>query len=258
MVYSDGGGSKIRVIPGQYYDFIFRIDDGIIQKYSAKAIKNELIIVSLDDDALLFNELRRGSRLYAKVGNEFITFNLDGSSRMLAELAFCVKNQGRAVAQSPPNQVVTSPADSPSRASGAPTSGSKRGTISTGSGFFVNAQGDGITNAHVVSGCSSATISGYGAARIVARDVSNDLALIKLTTTTTTPFAIVRRKPLQLGESVYVMGFPLAGQLDNGLNFTSGSLVRWRAWAMMRGCSSSQRQFSSEIPAVQSSTIADL
>lgn len=216
------GGQRINVINGRNYDFIFRIDDGLIQKYNSKAIGNDMILVSLNDDVSLFNEMRRGRTLFTKVGNDFVSFNLDGSSRMLTELALCVKNKGRAVVPPPLGPGTASSSDSPSRASGAPSSGSKRGSINTGSGFFVNGQGDGITNAHVVAGCTSATISGYGLARIVARDVSNDLALLKLATPTVTPFANMRRKPLQLGESVYVMGFPLAGQLDNGLNFTSG------------------------------------
>ena len=31
-----------------------------------------------------------------------------------------------------------------------------------------------------------------------------------------------RSKPMQLGESVYVLGYPYSGMLDNGVNFTSG------------------------------------
>jgi len=86
----------------------------------------------------------------------------------------------------------------------------------------VTDDGVGLTNAHVVAGCREASVTGFGGATIVARDTANDLAAIRLRSPTRTVPVMFRRKPLQLGEAVYVLGFPLAGQLDNGLNFTNG------------------------------------
>ena len=94
--------------------------------------------------------------------------------------------------------------------------------IQTGSGFFVTASGMGITNYHVIEGCSVVEVVTYGEAEIVAADRTNDLALIRLKAQKPTKPVLVRRGPPRLGEAIFAMGFPLAGALDNGLNFTSG------------------------------------
>lgn len=99
--------------------------------------------------------------------------------------------------------------------------------IVTGSGFYVSTNGDLITNNHVIRGCDDAVVVKRGTARIVARDVRNDLALLHLVTRpdpgTTRPVAF-RSTPMQLGETAYVLGYPYAGTLDNGVNFTSGMI----------------------------------
>ena len=94
----------------------------------------------------------------------------------------------------------------------------------TGSGFFVSAEGDLVTNNHVIKGCANATITGRGTAHLVAKDAKNDLALLRLDAKPAEPLkpAAFRTTPLQLGEAVYVLGFPYAGALDNGVNFTNG------------------------------------
>ncbi len=65
----------------------------------------------------------------------------------------------------------------------------------------------------------------HGTARIVARDAKNDLALLHLVARpeagTVRP-VVFRSTPMELGESVYVLGYPYSGVLDNGVNFTSG------------------------------------
>ena len=94
----------------------------------------------------------------------------------------------------------------------------------TGSAFFVSDAGDLLTNNHVIKGCDTATVTGRGTARIVAKDAKNDLALLRLDAKPAAPLtpAVFRTTPLQLGEAVYVLGFPYAGALDNGVNFTNG------------------------------------
>ncbi len=94
----------------------------------------------------------------------------------------------------------------------------------TGSAFFVSADGDLVTNNHVIKGCESATIVGRGTARIVAKDPKNDLALLRLNQKPADAIkpAAFRASPTQLGEAVYVLGYPYAGALDNGVNFTNG------------------------------------
>lgn len=164
--------------------------------------------------------MQSGHLLYTKIGEIYYTFRLDGTAQALPALVDCVRtyaNSKVAVAPAnPPTPAPTTPAVVQ------PKDKPNRGAISTGSGFFVGGAGMGLTNAHVVEGCASATLLGYGPARIVARDSLNDMALVELSGKTSTPAARFRSEPLQLGETVYALGFPLAGQLDNGLNFTSG------------------------------------
>lgn len=101
-----------------------------------------------------------------------------------------------------------------------PPSGAR--ALQTGSGFFVTASGVGITNHHVIKGCLSTEITGYGPVEIVAFDQINDLAILRLKKKAKTQAIPIRRTQPQLGEKIFAMGFPLAGALDNGLNFTSG------------------------------------
>ncbi len=118
----------------------------------------------------------------------------------------------------PPSQVATTTPPTPRQE---PTPAK----ISTGSGFFVSADGDLLTNSHVVTGCSEALVLDHGAARIVARDNRNDLALLrlKIVNAEKKPAPVrFRTGAVQLGEATFVLGYPLAGRLDNGLNFTNG------------------------------------
>lgn len=196
----------------------FTIDNSEIYYYRG-IYTDRLIMVRLTKEAQIFHGFRRGRQLKIVVVDRAETFNLDGTSRMLMALASCVDSQGQTIATpqlaAAPKPKAAAPAPGPERRS-------NDAALATGSGFFVSSGGVGITNAHVVEGCESARITGFGKARIVARDEPNDLALVQLAEPAITPAAKLRRKPLQLGETVFVMGFPLAGQLDNGLNFTSG------------------------------------
>jgi S1-C subfamily serine protease len=98
---------------------------------------------------------------------------------------------------------------------------------STGSGFFVSTEGHLLTNAHVVDSCAEVRVSsgqdGPSSARVIARDVTNDLALLK--TSTTPPRVATFRYGVRLGEDVAVFGFPLAGLLAAGGNFTLGNVT---------------------------------
>jgi S1-C subfamily serine protease len=198
-------------------DVAFKIDESEIYYYRGLYTDRRLM-VKLTKEAAIFHGLRRGKRLNIVVVDRAEGFELTGTSRMLMALASCVDSQGRTISTP---QVAAAPR---AKSAAAPSASSRPDEVPlfTGSGFFVSTSGIGITNAHVLEGCADAVISTYGKARIVARDEANDLALIRLIQPTETYAAKIRKKPLQLGETVFVMGFPLAGQLDNGLNFTSG------------------------------------
>ena len=62
--------------------------------------------------------------------------------------------------------------------------------------------------------CASATVTGRGTAHGVAKDAKTDLAPQRLDAEPAAPLApaVFRTMPLQLGEAVYVLGFPLCGR----------------------------------------------
>jgi S1-C subfamily serine protease/Holliday junction resolvasome RuvABC ATP-dependent DNA helicase subunit len=99
-------------------------------------------------------------------------------------------------------------------------------TGSSGTGFFVNAEGHVVTNAHVVDGFEAPkVVSGLdepAEAHIVARDTENDLALLKVGFA---PEHVARlRSGVRVGEDVAAFGFPLFGRLSSSGNFTLGNV----------------------------------
>lgn len=94
---------------------------------------------------------------------------------------------------------------------------------STGSGFFVNGQGQLLTNAHVVDGCSAVGNSVLGEGKLLAVDTASDLALLQFNKRVRDPIGF-RAGALKLGEPVMVAGYPLSTVLENGLNITGGNV----------------------------------
>lgn len=99
-------------------------------------------------------------------------------------------------------------------------------SASSGTGFFISRAGHLITNAHVVQDCTAIEVNGPNglvAARVVARDRANDLALLKAEITPVTVAAL--RTGVRLGEGVAVFGYPLSGMLSTSGNFTLGNIT---------------------------------
>ncbi|MGX7707501.1 trypsin-like peptidase domain-containing protein [Methylobacterium sp. Gmos1] len=101
--------------------------------------------------------------------------------------------------------------------------------ISTGSGFFVDANGNFVTNAHVIKDCRLVTVKlndnkAAHMARIVATDSSNDLALLALDDAKGGKFAALRMGA-RLGENVAAFGYPHADILASSGNFTLGNVT---------------------------------
>ena len=99
-------------------------------------------------------------------------------------------------------------------------------SVQLGTGFFIGEDGTVLTNAHVVEGCSEARIGQPGrgmAARVIARDGVNDLALLR---STARPSAVATlRLSVRQGEAVAAYGFPLPGLLASGGNLTTGNIT---------------------------------
>lgn len=96
----------------------------------------------------------------------------------------------------------------------------------TGSGSMV---GDRflITNAHVVNDASEITVSGFSGktrGEPVIVDETNDLALVRLADSFGPSHITFRDAGVHLGEHAHAIGYPLAGLLGRGPQFTSGSV----------------------------------
>jgi len=84
----------------------------------------------------------------------------------------------------------------------------------TGSGFVIDRQGDILTNAHVIDGAVKVTVqfSGQRAvdARIVGKDLSTDLALLRVHPDglTLRPLALGTAKSVQVGDPTIAIGNP--------------------------------------------------
>jgi len=97
---------------------------------------------------------------------------------------------------------------------------------STGTGFFVSADGYVVTNVHVIDGCDNPKIvrgsDEPAEAQIMARDATNDLALLKVGFTC--DHVANLRNGVKVGEELAAFGFPLFGKLSSGGNFTLGNV----------------------------------
>ncbi|MEX0846316.1 MAG: trypsin-like peptidase domain-containing protein [Ilumatobacteraceae bacterium] len=97
--------------------------------------------------------------------------------------------------------------------------------IGTGSGVIVTADGDIITNAHVVADADEVRVRLVGEteprkARVVATDPGQDLALLHIEATDLPAATIAAPDDIRVGEPVVAIGFALA--LDGGPSVTTG------------------------------------
>ena len=96
--------------------------------------------------------------------------------------------------------------------------------ISSGTAFAI-APGLLVSNQHVVAGCNSVDViapDGRRTGAILDADAQTDLALLRVSGIKGATARLRNPRNVRLGESVMVFGFPLAGALTSGGNFTSG------------------------------------
>lgn len=101
-----------------------------------------------------------------------------------------------------------------------------------GTCFVIHESGYLITNDHVIRGSNRITIRGIHGdlnarheALVVARDVGNDIALLKLADTSLklpTPRYGIRSKGVEQGERVFAMGYPRADALGEEVKLHEG------------------------------------
>ncbi|MFG1480102.1 serine protease [Xanthobacter sp. V4C-4] len=115
----------------------------------------------------------------------------------------------------------------PAQAKAAPGEG-KGGGTSSGTGFFISPAGHLLTNFHVIDGCKAVEITRQGSVsepvQVIARDATNDLALLKAQSGPAGPVPTLAPRT-RIGDSIYVYGFPLAGLLASSGNFTVGNIT---------------------------------
>jgi S1-C subfamily serine protease len=95
----------------------------------------------------------------------------------------------------------------------------------TGTGFVVDTSGDILTNAHVVDGASSVTVTfsdGQSVSgRVAGVDQSDDLAVVKVSVSSTQlhPLTLGNSDALQVGDTALAIGTPfgLSGSLTEGI-----------------------------------------
>ncbi|MFO1185711.1 MAG: serine protease [Bauldia sp.] len=129
-------------------------------------------------------------------------------------LAAPAANAANAVPGGPPPLVVEIP-----ETSGGGPLGAREGQ---GSGFFVSPSGLIVTNGHVVAGCTEVEIAGHGVGKVLAVDQSVDLATVQPERADSVVPAEIAAGPLRLGQSVAVLGYPLADLLGHSVSVTTG------------------------------------
>ena len=106
-------------------------------------------------------------------------------------------------------------------------SGAAQAADSSGSGVMIGDHGEVLTNAHVVKECAQIIVrssAGDSAtAQLIASDEKNDLAVVR-----TRPLSSVATfrdgKPVRAGDTIVVLGYPLAGVLATTANLTVGNV----------------------------------
>ena len=100
----------------------------------------------------------------------------------------------------------------------------RAGSAKSGSGFFINGNGNIITNAHVVADCRRVETSDKLPLKIVATNASIDIAVLQADRSPP-EVASLRSVPApRVGEDVLAFGYPLPGLLSTEGNVTVGIL----------------------------------
>lgn len=114
--------------------------------------------------------------------------------------------------------------------SGSISSGSQK---SSGTGFAISSNGYIVTNYHVIENAKSIEVKGINgnftrklSAKVVISDERNDLAIIKIddsrfTTLGTIPYNF-RKGVADVGENVFVLGYPLTTTMGEEVKLTNG------------------------------------
>lgn len=99
------------------------------------------------------------------------------------------------------------------------------------SGFLLSNDGFIITNYHVIENTKNVTVRGVNgnkksslSASIIYTDSTNDLAILKLDDkiTVNSPVYTLRNRACEIGESIFVLGYPLTNAMGEDIKLTDG------------------------------------
>ena len=99
--------------------------------------------------------------------------------------------------------------------------------LTSGSGVVIGANGEVLTNSHVVENCTKITVrssSAASAAFLVARDEKNDLAVVRSKLPLSSAVAFREGGPVRAGDAVVALGYPLSGLLATAANLSVGNV----------------------------------
>jgi hypothetical protein len=123
----------------------------------------------------------------------------------------------------PPEDSTTSDKTSPSVKDDRSSSSDSR-IVSSGTGFFINENGQIVTNAHVVDGCRVVRSSSGGELSQIAVDKASDLAIYVASEKPKAAARIRGGRGARVGETVVAIGYPLRGLLSSNPVVTTGSI----------------------------------
>jgi S1-C subfamily serine protease len=118
--------------------------------------------------------------------------------------------------------------------------------VSTGTGFYINSQGDVLTAAHVLNNCLVAKIKvgeEFLPTKVSKKSTLLDLAVINTGKATNDYLKLPKNDEIKLGEKVTTVSYPLKGLLETAPNITFGNVTSLKALAGAKG----QFQFSAAI-----------
>lgn len=92
--------------------------------------------------------------------------------------------------------------------------------VGYGSGFYVNPNGNIVTNEHVINGCSEVRYNNKKVA-IIAKDGRNDLAVLK-TTLRPSAYLKLQENDAGLADEIIAAGYPFGDTLSSSLKVTKG------------------------------------
>lgn len=162
-------------------------------------------------------------------GKRLDGFNLAGTRAAVQATISCSKDvqAGRITVSADDEEETPAPKRDQAKEEKAPEPQPKKGgSVSTGTGFFVNDRGHLMTNAHVVEDCDGAQVKlpdGRTAdAAILARSSQNDLAILKADLKPTNFARFRSGSQIRLGDPIVLFGYPLAGELTITGNLSTG------------------------------------